>query len=300
MPARSASAKLEEGPVLERSGQVRRLEDDPSRLHATRSAFRATAAVGSTCSRVRWSTRPTRLVGLVASSRCARTAIRRASSRCSGGTSTTARLGSGGQSPRQPARCADGRIGPTHTPRRGLSELLGNRGPHRLPDRLWVRGTTPRGGVPSTNREDRRIQAPDGLDVPWYSSADSDFNYDFHVTVDDRVTLVLLNYRNETELAEYGTADRSGGGPREPLQYEDLSRDSSTGSAGFARSIRGQSRPPSCRPDGREATAQVRSCSRRGRLTMRSGYSDPAPPAAQPQHPLPRGLRSWHPDRPPG
>jgi predicted dithiol-disulfide oxidoreductase (DUF899 family) len=76
--------------------------------------------------------------------------------------------------------------------------------------------------------------ARSGSATGWYSSADSDFNYDFHVTVDDRVTLVLLNYRNETELAEYGTADRSGGGPREPLQDEDLSRDSSTGSAGFA------------------------------------------------------------------
>lgn len=39
-----------------------------------------------------------------------------------------------------------------------------------------------------------------GWTVPWYSSAGSDFNYDFHVTVDDRVAPVLLNYREETEL----------------------------------------------------------------------------------------------------
>jgi hypothetical protein len=35
------------------------------------------------------------------------------------------------------------------------------------------------------------------------------------------------------------------------------------------------------RPDGREATARVRSCSRRDRLAMRSGFSDPGQPAAQ-------------------
>ena len=35
--------------------------------------------------------------------------------------------------------------------------------------------------------------------------------------------------------------------------------------------------------DGRGAIARVRSCSRGGRLAMRSGFSDPAPPAAQPQ-----------------
>jgi predicted dithiol-disulfide oxidoreductase (DUF899 family) len=39
-----------------------------------------------------------------------------------------------------------------------------------------------------------------GWDVAWYSSAGSDFNYDFHATVDDRVAPVLLNYRAETEL----------------------------------------------------------------------------------------------------
>jgi hypothetical protein len=57
--------------------------DGPSRLQATRSAFGAIAAVGSTCSKVRWSTRLTRSVGLVASSSWARTATCRASSRSS-------------------------------------------------------------------------------------------------------------------------------------------------------------------------------------------------------------------------
>ncbi len=35
---------------------------------------------------------------------------------------------------------------------------------------------------------------------PWYSSAGSDFNYDFHATIDERVQPVLLNYREEHEV----------------------------------------------------------------------------------------------------
>jgi predicted dithiol-disulfide oxidoreductase (DUF899 family) len=51
-----------------------------------------------------------------------------------------------------------------------------------------------------------------GWTFPWYSSAGSDFNHDFHVTVDERVAPVLLNYRTEAELAgagvEWGPARR--------------------------------------------------------------------------------------------
>lgn len=43
-----------------------------------------------------------------------------------------------------------------------------------------------------------------GWTFPWYSSAGSDFNYDFHATVDDRVAPVLLNYRTSVELARHG------------------------------------------------------------------------------------------------
>ncbi|MFD0690114.1 DUF899 domain-containing protein [Actinomadura fibrosa] len=43
-----------------------------------------------------------------------------------------------------------------------------------------------------------------GWTFPWYSSAGSDFNYDFHATVDDRVAPVLLNYRTEEDLAAAG------------------------------------------------------------------------------------------------
>ena len=36
-----------------------------------------------------------------------------------------------------------------------------------------------------------------GWDRPWYSSFDSDFNYDFHVTLDEQVAPAEYNYRNE-------------------------------------------------------------------------------------------------------
>ena len=40
-----------------------------------------------------------------------------------------------------------------------------------------------------------------GWSFPWYSSAGSDFNYDFHATVDERVAPVLIHYRTPEELA---------------------------------------------------------------------------------------------------
>jgi predicted dithiol-disulfide oxidoreductase (DUF899 family) len=44
-----------------------------------------------------------------------------------------------------------------------------------------------------------------GWTFPWYSSAGSDFNYDFHATVDERVAPVQIHHRTEAELAEAGT-----------------------------------------------------------------------------------------------
>jgi predicted dithiol-disulfide oxidoreductase (DUF899 family) len=40
---------------------------------------------------------------------------------------------------------------------------------------------------------------------PWYSSYDSDFNYDFHVTLDESVTPVEYNYRTKTEHEQAGS-----------------------------------------------------------------------------------------------
>lgn len=40
-----------------------------------------------------------------------------------------------------------------------------------------------------------------GWDLPWYSSHESDFNYDFHVTLDEAVAPPMYNYREADELA---------------------------------------------------------------------------------------------------
>jgi predicted dithiol-disulfide oxidoreductase (DUF899 family) len=43
-----------------------------------------------------------------------------------------------------------------------------------------------------------------GWDVAWYSSYGSDFNYDFHVTLDPSVAPVEFNYRDADELTRAG------------------------------------------------------------------------------------------------
>ncbi len=43
-----------------------------------------------------------------------------------------------------------------------------------------------------------------GWTFPWYSSAHSDFNYDFHATVDERAAPVQVYHLSEAELAEAG------------------------------------------------------------------------------------------------
>lgn len=37
-----------------------------------------------------------------------------------------------------------------------------------------------------------------GWDLPWYSSLGSEFNYDFHATLDERVAPIVYNYREQT------------------------------------------------------------------------------------------------------
>jgi predicted dithiol-disulfide oxidoreductase (DUF899 family) len=43
-----------------------------------------------------------------------------------------------------------------------------------------------------------------GWTFPWYSSYGSDFNYDFHVTLDEAVAPVEYNYRGPAELEAAG------------------------------------------------------------------------------------------------
>ena len=49
-----------------------------------------------------------------------------------------------------------------------------------------------------------RYKAKRGWTVPWYSSYGSDFNYDFHVTLDESVAPVQYNYRPKSEYEARG------------------------------------------------------------------------------------------------
>ncbi len=50
-----------------------------------------------------------------------------------------------------------------------------------------------------------RYKARKGWTFPWYSSHGSDFNYDFHVTLDESVAPVEYNYRTRAEHERSGT-----------------------------------------------------------------------------------------------
>jgi predicted dithiol-disulfide oxidoreductase (DUF899 family) len=60
-----------------------------------------------------------------------------------------------------------------------------------------------------------------GWTFPWYSSYGTDFNYDFHATLDDRVAPVLLHFRTEAELAEAGVP-WTGGAWTEDMRGEEM------------------------------------------------------------------------------
>jgi predicted dithiol-disulfide oxidoreductase (DUF899 family) len=49
-------------------------------------------------------------------------------------------------------------------------------------------------------------KARKGWTFPWYSSHGSDFNYDFHVTLDESVAPIEYNYRTKAEHEEAGTS----------------------------------------------------------------------------------------------
>ncbi|MBA3566879.1 MAG: DUF899 domain-containing protein [Actinomycetota bacterium] len=48
-------------------------------------------------------------------------------------------------------------------------------------------------------------KARKGWTFPWYSSYGSDFNYDFHVTIDESVAPAVYNYRTKAEHERAGT-----------------------------------------------------------------------------------------------
>jgi predicted dithiol-disulfide oxidoreductase (DUF899 family) len=49
-------------------------------------------------------------------------------------------------------------------------------------------------------------KARKGWTFPWYSSYGSDFNYDFHVTLDESIAPIEYNYRTKSEHEQAGTA----------------------------------------------------------------------------------------------
>ena len=55
-----------------------------------------------------------------------------------------------------------------------------------------------------------------GWTFPWYSSFGSDFNYDFHVTIDASKAPVLWNYRTIEELEEHGMGWLGEGSSEQP------------------------------------------------------------------------------------
>jgi predicted dithiol-disulfide oxidoreductase (DUF899 family) len=55
-----------------------------------------------------------------------------------------------------------------------------------------------------------------GWTFPWYSSFGSDFNYDFHVTLDERVAPVEFNFRTKDELIEHGMGWLADGSSEQP------------------------------------------------------------------------------------
>jgi len=55
-----------------------------------------------------------------------------------------------------------------------------------------------------------------GWTFPWYSSFGSDFNYDFHVTLDESVAPVEFNYRDKDELEKVGMGWLAEGSSEQP------------------------------------------------------------------------------------
>jgi predicted dithiol-disulfide oxidoreductase (DUF899 family) len=70
-----------------------------------------------------------------------------------------------------------------------------------------------------------RYKAKRGWTFPWYSSSGSDFNYDFHATVDKNVAPIEYNYRNEDELKAVGMGWMSDGKSYEEPGYSVFLRD---------------------------------------------------------------------------
>ena len=81
-----------------------------------------------------------------------------------------------------------------------------------------------------------------GWTFPWYSSYGSDFNYDFHATVDDRVAPALVNFRTRAELAQAEADPR----PRSSARGSGVERGARTPGAERGRSAGRRSQTRRC------------------------------------------------------
>jgi predicted dithiol-disulfide oxidoreductase (DUF899 family) len=61
-----------------------------------------------------------------------------------------------------------------------------------------------------------RYKARKGWTFPWYSSNGTDFNYDFHVTLDESVAPVEYNFRDKEELEQAGLGWLAEGSSEQP------------------------------------------------------------------------------------
>jgi predicted dithiol-disulfide oxidoreductase (DUF899 family) len=61
----------------------------------------------------------------------------------------------------------------------------------------------------------QRYKARKGWTFPWYSSYGTDFNYDFHVTLDESVAPIEYNYRTKAEHEQAGSASAGDDQPME-------------------------------------------------------------------------------------
>ena len=92
---------------------------------------------------------------------------------------------------------------------------------------LHARDTTFVVVVARAARQDRAVQGQRGWTFPWYSSYGSDFNYDFHVTIDASVAPVMWNYRTLDELEHVGMGWLGEGSSEQP-GYSMFLRDGDT------------------------------------------------------------------------
>ena len=79
--------------------------------------------------------------------------------------------------------------------------------PERLLDQVHSRDTAIAAVSRAPLAKLEAYKAARGWVVPWYSSADSDFNYDFHATLDKSRGSVEYNYRDLSEKLEDGEAE---------------------------------------------------------------------------------------------